>query len=210
MGLRSTYNTGVHGSGAYGVPETTQGAVTASISFAASANAVAILDASSSASVGFVASNPTPVRVVLGAVNANLDGIMAASAVAYNKDTGFRPGYGTATYGTFVYGENYSTKDASASVSIGASASCSGVAIRQSAVAADVTIAATAQGFMSIVGAVNDAVSISTEISYNRVRLMSASDDIGVAAQVSARYKWNDIVPPTTTWVEADYRERAA
>lgn len=210
MALRSTYDTGVHGSGAYGVPETTQGAVTASVSFAASANAVAILDASSSASVGLVASNPTPVRVVLGAVNANLGGIVSASAVAYERAAGFRPGYGTATYGTFVYGENYSVEDASASASIGVSASCSGVAIRQVQAAAGVAIATTAQGFMSIVGAVNDTVSISTEISYNRVRLVPVSDGIGVAAQVSARYKWNDIVPPTTTWVEADYRERAA
>lgn len=210
MALRSTYDTGVHGSGAYGVPETTQGAVTASISFAASANAVAILEASSSASVGLVASNPTPVRVVLGAVNANLGGIVAASAVAYSRAAGFRPAYGTATYGTFVYGENYSVEDASASASIGVSASCSGVAIRQVPAAADVTIATTAQGFMSIVGAVNDTVSISTEISYNMVRLVPVSDGIGVAAQISARYKWNDIVPPTTTWVEADYRERAA
>ena len=210
MGLRSTYNTGVHGSGAYGVPETTQGAASAVASFSASSSAVAILDGSSSASFGVVSSNPTPVRVVLGAVNANLNGIVSASAISYNKDAGFRPGYGTSTYGTFVYGENYSTEDGSVSASIGVSASCSALAVRQSPVAADVAVSATAQGFMSIVGAVNDTVSISTEISYNRVRLVPVSEGISMTPLVSARYKWIDIAPPTTTWVEADYRERAA
>lgn len=210
MGLRSTYNTGVHGSGAYGVPETTQGAASAVASFSASSSAVAILDASSSASLGVVSSNPTPVRVVLGAVNANLNGIVSASAISYNKDTGFRPGYGTSTYGTFVYGENYSTEDGSASASIGVSASCSAVAVRQSSIAADAVFTTTSQGFMSIVGAANDTVSISTEISYNRVRLTPISEGINITPSVSARYKWIDIAPPTTTWVAADYLERAA
>lgn len=210
MALRSTYDTGVHGSGAYGVPETTQAAAVASVSFAVSANAVAIVEASSAASITTVTSSPTPVRVVQGAVNASLGGIVTVTAAAYNKDIGFRPGYGLSTYGSFVYGENYSTEDASASASIGVSASCSAVAVRQGSVEADVVFASTSQGFMSIVGTANATVSISTEISYNRVRLMSASEDIGIAALVSARYKWINISDPVTNWTPADYLERAA
>jgi len=210
MALRSTYDTGVHGSGAYGVPETTQAVAAVGVSFSVSASAVTIVEASCAASVGLVASNPTPVRVVQGSAVASLGGIMSVSAVKYDVDVGFRPGYGLSTYGTFVYGENYSTEDASASASIGVGASCSAVAVRQSEVAASVVFASTSQGFMSIVGAVVDAVSISPQISYNRVRLMSASDDIGIAAPVSARYKWINASDPVTSWTDADYLERAA
>lgn len=210
MALRSTYSTGLFSSGAYGVPETTQAAATASIALSASASAVTIVEASCSASVGFVASNPTAVRVVNAAASISLGGIANVSAVKYEVISGFRAGYGLNTYGSYLYGKNISIEEGRASANIGVSASCSAVAVRQSDVVADVSIAATAQGFMSIVGSVSDTISITPQISYNRVRLMSASDDIDITAQVFARYKWINAPEPTTSWTEADYLERAA
>ena len=209
MALRSTYGSGVYNSGEYGVPETTQAAVTAAVSVSVSADAVKIVEASCTASVDLAASNPTPVRVALGSAAASLNGIMSVSAVKYDGDVGFRSGYGISTYGTFVYGENYSTKDASASASVATSVSCAAVAIRQSGAAASVDLASTSKGFMSIVGASSSDVSILPRISYNRVRLVSVADDISATAQVFARYKWINASEPTTIWAEADYLERA-
>lgn len=210
MGLRSTYNTGVFNSGAYGVPETTQAAASVAVGVSVSASAVTIVEASSSASVAFTASNPTAVRIGEASAAVSLGGIMSVSAIKYDGDVGFRSGYGISTYGTFVYGENYSTKDVSATVSVGVSTSCAAVAVRQSTFDVPVVFTGSAAGFMSIVGAVVDTVSISPDISYNRVRLMSASDDIGAAVDTSARYKWIDAPAPTTSWTQADYLERAA
>ena len=126
MALRSTYNSGVFNSGLYGEPETTQGAVSASIGVSASASAVTIVDASASASIAFVASQPAGVRIVDASASISLGGIASVSAITYEVIPGFRPGYGLNTYGSYIYGENRSTEDASATASIAFAASVSG------------------------------------------------------------------------------------
>lgn len=210
MALRSTYDTGVYGSGLYGEQETTQAAASASFAISASASAVTVVSGASSASISLSASNPTGVIVKDASVSATLQGLVNVSAVSYEVVAGFRSGYGLNTFGSYIYGENYSVEEASVSASISFSASASAQAVRQVSASPEITVTASAQGFMSIVGSVSGAISITPNIEYNRVRLFSASTEVFGEAEVSARYKWLPATDPTTTWTTAHYLERAA
>jgi hypothetical protein len=220
MALRSTYNSGVFNSGLYGEPETTQGAVSASIGVSASASAVTIVDASSSASVALVASQPTGVRIVDASASISLGGIANVSAITYEVIPGFRPGYGLNTYGSYIYGENRSTEDASATASIAFAATVSGQVTRNVSSSTAIDFAFTSNGVIDVVASSSAAISISSDIEYIRIRNVAISDDIEFTPAVNARYKWEDAPEPTTiwteasdpstTWTEADYLERAA
>jgi len=220
MALRSTYNSGVFNSGLYGEPETTQGAVSAFIGVSASASAVTIVDASLSASIAFVASQPTGVRVVDASASISLGGIANVSAITYEVIPGFRPGYGLNTYGSYIYGENRSTEDASATASIAFAATVSGQVTRNVSSSTAIDFAFTSNGVIDVVASSTAAISISSDIGYIRIRTVAVSDDIAFTPVVNARYKWEDAPDPTiiwtdasdpsTTWTEADYLERAA
>lgn len=209
MALRSTYNTGVHGSGFYGIQETTQGAASASWSVSASASSVTVVGAAATAAISSSATASGEI-IKDGAVTANLQGIVNVSAVTYEVVAGFRDGYGINTYGSYIYGENYSVEEGSATANVSVTPTVSYQVVRQVTATPAVTVSATAQGFMSIVGAVSDTVSITPNIEYNRIRLFSASDNILGDTVVSARYKWLPATDPTTTWTTSDYLERAA
>lgn len=209
MALRSTYNTGVHGSGFYGIQETTQGAASASWGVSASANAVTVVRAAATAAIS---SSATASGLIVkdGSATANVLAVVTSAAVEYDSVAGFRDGYGQNTYGSFVYGENYSIEEASITASFSITPTVSYQVVRQVSATPAITVTPSAQGFMSIVGAVSDTVSITPNIEYNRVRLFSASDDILGDTLVSARYKWLPASDPTTTWTTSDYLERAA
>ena len=220
MALRSTYSSGVYNSGLYGEPETTQGAVSASIGISASASAVTIVEASSSTSIAFVSSQPTGIRVADASANVSLGGIANVSAITYEVIPGFRPGYGLNTYGSFIYGENRSTEDASATASITFSVSVAGGITRNVSSSTAIAFTATARGVYDVVASASPAISISSDIEYIRIRNVAVSDNLAFAPVVNARYKWEDAPEPTTiwteasdpstTWTEADYLERAA
>ena len=220
MGLRSTYNSGVYDSGLYGEPETTQGAASASIGISASASAVTIVEASSSTSIAFVSSQPTGIRVADASANVSLGGIANVSAITYEVIPGFRPGYGLNTYGSFIYGENRSTEDASATASITFSVSVAGGITRNVSSSTAIAFTATSRGVYDVVASASPAISISSDIEYIRIRNVAVSDNLAFAPVVNARYKWEDAPEPTTiwteasdpstTWTEADYLERAA
>lgn len=209
MALRSTYNTGVHGSGFYGIQETTQGAASASWSVSASASSVTVVGAAATAAISSSATASGEI-IKDGAVAANVLSVVTSAAVEYDSVAGFRAGYGLNTYGSYIYGENYSVEEGSATASISVTPTVSYQVVRQVTATPAVTVSATAQGFMSIVGAASDTVSITPNIEYNRIRLFSASDDILGDTVVSARYKWLPATDPTTTWTTSDYLERAA
>ena len=139
-----------------------------------------------------------------------MQGIVNVSAVTYEVVAGFRAGYGLNTYGSYIYGENYSVEDGVAAVNISITPTVSYQVVRQVSATPEITVTPSAQGFMSIVGAATPTVSITPNIEYNRVRLFSASDDILGDTVVSARYKWLPATDPTTTWTTSDYLERAA
>ena len=209
MALRSTYNTGVHGSGFYGIQETTQGASSASWSVSASASSVTVVGAAATAAISSSATASGEI-IKDGAVAANVLSVVTSSAIEYVRNDGFRAGYGLNTYGSYIYGENYSVEDGSATASISVTPTVSYQVVRQVTATPAITVTPSAQGFMSIVGAVSDTVSITPNIEYNRIRLFSASDNILGDTVVSARYKWLPATDPTTTWTTSDYLERAA
>ena len=209
MALRSTYNTGVHGSGFYGIQETTQGAASASWSVSASASSVTVVRAAATAAISSSATASGEI-IKDGAVTANVLSVVTSSAIEYVRNDGFRAGYGLNTYGSYIYGENYSVEDGSATASISVTPTVNYQVVRQVTATPAVTVSATAQGFMSVVGAATVTVSITPNIEYNRIRLFSASDDILGDTVVSARYKWLPATDPTTTWTTSDYLERAA
>ena len=210
MALRSTYGSGVFNSGLYGEPETTQGAASAAIGVSATAAAVTVVTASAAASIGVVATPPTAVRVADAAANISLGGIASVSAIKYEVIPGFRPGYGLNTYGSYLYGKNISIEEGSATASISVSATASAQVTRNVSAVTTIAVSTTSNAVIDTVGAANATVSISTDIVYNRVRLMAASDEFDITASIYARYKWLDASNPTTSWTEADYLERAA
>ena len=220
MSLRSTYGSGDFTSGLYGEPETTQAAASASIGVSATAFAVTVVSAAASASIGIVASEPTGVRIVDAAASISLGGIASVSAITYEVIPGFRPGYGLNTYGSYIYGENQSTEDASANASIAFAATAAGQVTRNVSASAAVIFTATANGVYDVVASSTAAISISSNIEYIRIRNVAVSDNLGFTPVVNARYKWEDAPDPTTTWTdasdpsttwtEADYLERAA
>ena len=209
MALRSTYNTGVHGSGFYGIQETTQGAASASWSVSASASSVTVVRAAATAAISSSATASGEI-IKDGAVTANVLSVVTSSAIEYVRNDGFRAGYGLNTYGSYIYGENYSVEEGSATASVSVTPTVSYQVVRQVTATPEITVTPSAQGFMSIVGAVSDTVSITPNIEYNRIRLFSASDNILGDTVVSARYKWLPATDPTTTWTTSDYLERAA
>jgi hypothetical protein len=220
MALRSTYGSGDYTSGLYGEPETTQAAASASLGFAASASAVTVVDASASASIDVTSADVSYIIIKDASASISLGGIANVSAITYEVIPGFRPGYGLNTYGSYLYGKNISIEEGSASAVIGVTASVSAEAIRQSGASPSIDFVFTSNGVIDVVGRSTAAISISSNIAYNRVRLFSGTSAIAISTSVSARYKWLDADEPTTTWteapdpsntwVQADYLERAA
>jgi len=220
MALRSTYNTGVFGSGLYGEPETTQFAGSTSFSVSASAAAVTIVEASSTANITTTVSQPSGVIIKDATATVSLQGIMSVSAVTYDVIEGFRSGYGKNTYGSYLYGKNISIEQGSSSTAITVTPSVSYEVLRQVSASPAITTTFTSNGVIDVVGRSTATISISPDIAYNRVRLMSASDSMDFTPDVNARYKWldaddpttiwTDAADPTNTWTEADYLERAA
>lgn len=220
MALRSTYNTGVFGSGLYGEPETTQFAGSTSFSVSASAAAVTVVDASSTANITTTVSQPSGIVVKDATATVSLQGIMSISAVTYDVIEGFRSGYGKNTYGSYLYGKNISIEQGSSSTTVSVTPSVSYQVVRQVSASPAITTTFTSNGVIDVVGRATATVSISPDIAYNRVRLMSASDSYDITTDVFARYKWLDADDPTTiwtdasepstTWADADYLERAA
>jgi hypothetical protein len=210
MALRSTYNSGVYNSGLYGEPETTQGAASTAIALSATSAAVIVVTGASTASITLTSSNPTSIRVADGSANISLQGIASVSAVKYEVISGFRPGYGLNTFGSFIYGENRDINDGAVNTTVTITATASGKVTRNFASNTAITLTTTAQGFLSNVGASNASISISTNIEYNRVRLFSSATSFTFTSNSSARFKWFDVVDPSTTWTDADYLERAA
>jgi len=146
--------------------------------------------------------------------------VVVAVAVEYPEAEGFRPGYGLNTYGTYIYGVNHSVEEGAASIGLTCSVTSSAVRVVDAASNVSLTATVTGNGVIDVVGRANVALSSVVNISYNRVRLMSATDALSSTVNVLSRYKWLDAGETTTawteapdpsnTWVEADYLERAA
>jgi len=193
------------------------GSVSTAASVSSAADRILAYSSSTSASASASASG---IIIKDGAVTASLQNVVVSVAEKYAETDGYRTGYGLRTYGTQIYGENHSVEDASAQVNCAASVSANAIIVKDADVSGTSTATFTANGVIDVVGRASDTISISVDITYNRVRLCSASDNVLVTPSASARYKWLDADDPTTiwtdasepstTWTEADYLERAA
>jgi len=220
MGLRSTYNTGEYNSGLFGAPETTQAASSATLAVSVSASAVTIVNAAASTAIAVTATASDGTVVREGSASVSIAYSVVAYAFVFPESEGAREGYGKSTYGTFIYGENYSVEDASANVFISVTASASAQVTRNVSSSAAIAFVASASSVYSVVGASSAAISISADIEYIRIRDFSALAALGFTPSVNARYKWieaadptnvwTEAVDPSTTWTEADFLERAA
>ncbi len=211
MALRSTYDTGEYGSGLYGQPETTQFAAATVLNITASCSADTVKNVSAATSIS-VTSSVSGIRIADGA-NAASTGfsiIASVSAVTSDSVSGFRDGYGRNTYGTFMYGQNESIEESSVNTAFGISATVNSQVTRNVSASTGIAITASVGAVYDIVGSVNASISISPNISYNRVRLFSAAADVAGQITVTARYKWLPESEPSTTWTPADFLERAA
>ena len=210
MALRSTYDTGTYGSGFYGIQETTQGAVTEAVAFTATASAVTVVVGAINEAISVTTSSPSADIIKDASVSASFLSVVTAAAVEYAETDGFRDGYGFGTYGSFIYGENYSVEIGQAQVTATFTSTASCQVTRNVSATTDLTFTLSGQGFMSIVGDAATDISFRPQIQYNRVRLFSAADTLTGGVVASARYKWLPASEPTTTWTTANYLERAA
>lgn len=195
------------------------GAANVSCTASTSAGSNVITDAAAALTcTSFTSSNA--IKIVTAAADVVCQGVVVVVAVEYPEAEGFRPGYGLNTYGTYIYGVNHSVEDGAASVSLACSVSSSAVRVVNAASNISLAATVTGNGVIDVVGRADVALSSNVNISYNRVRLMSATDTLSSAVNVLSRYKWLDADEPTTTWTaasnpsntwaEADYLERAA
>jgi len=220
MAIRSTYNTGTFGAGLYGEPQTTQFSASVSLGVSVTAGANVVKGGSATANAAFSTNTPSSDIIKDVSATASVLTVVTSAAVSYVESEGFRAGFGLGLYGDNVYGKNYSIEEGTATANISVSATSSSTIIRQVSASPALTFTSSAHAVFDVVGRASPTISISPDISYNRVRLMSASDDISLTLDASARYKWLDADEPTTTWTDAseplttwsdaDYLERAA
>jgi hypothetical protein len=122
----------------------------------------------------------------------------------------FRSGYGQGVFTADLYGIDSVLIEGAAAASISSAATAVGNKLVLFSATASITTTASGAGFTALAGAATSTSAVSVDLYWNRVRPFAAQDNIAFGADVKSRYKWNDIAPPTTTWVEADYREGAA
>ncbi len=210
MALRSTYSSGLYNSGLYGVPETTQGSATATLTSSVSSGADTIVGASASTS-STSASSASGLRVAIASTTSSLGTVTTSAALSYNEVEGFRPGYGLGTYGSFVYGRNHSIEEGSATISASFAPVVDYQVTRNVSATVTASSSSSAAGYLSVVASAQSTLSLDSEIDYIRIRNVSGSAATETEVSPTSRYKWIDIAEPTTpTWVAADYREGAA
>jgi hypothetical protein len=122
----------------------------------------------------------------------------------------FRSGYGQGVFTADLYGIDSVLIEGAAAASISSTAAAVAEKVVSFSATAPITTTASGAGFTALAGAATSTSAVSVDLYWNRVRPFAAQDNIAFGADVKSRYKWNDIVPPMTTWVEADYREGAA
>ena len=199
MALRAGYGTGPYNVARYGYPQVYESSVADSSAASVTVSGSYVFQVSASAT---------------------------ATSTGISRLVRRRLGYGTGPYSEARYGypeiwEGASAvsvtssvtqadyeriKNAVAADSSAASTSMVGVRVRLGDIADTSTAIATAQGFMSIVGAAAGSATSSVAINYVRIRPFAASDNAGSEVGTFARYKWIEQINASETWTESDYR----
>ena len=199
MALRAGYGTGPYNVARYGYPQVYESSVADSSAASVTVSGSYVFQVSASAT---------------------------ATSTGISRLVRRRLGYGTGPYSEARYGypeiwEGASAVSVTSSVtqadyeriknavvadSSTSSTSMAGVRVRLGDIADTSTAIATAQGFMSIVGAAAGSAMSSVAINYVRIRPFAASDNAGSEVGTFARYKWIEQINASETWTESDYR----
>ena len=199
MALRAGYGTGPYNVARYGYPQVYESSV-------ADSSAVSV--------------------TVSGSYVFQVSALATATSAGTSRLVRRRLGYGTGPYSEARYGypeiwEGASAVSVTSSVTqadyeriknavvadaSAASTAMIGVRVRLGNTADTTSATATAQGFMSIVGAAADSATSSVAINYVRIRPFSASDNAGSEVGTFSRYKWIEQINASETWTESDYR----
>ena len=199
MALRAGYGTGPYNVARYGYPQVYESSVADSSAASVTVSGSYVFQVSASAT---------------------------ATSTGISRLVRRRLGYGTGPYSEARYGypeiwEGASAVSVTSSVTQAdyeriknavaadtptSSTSMIGVRVRLGDIADTSTAIATAQGFMSIVGAAAGSATSSVAINYVRIRPFAASDNAGSEVGTFARYKWIEQINASETWTESDYR----
>ena len=199
MALRAGYGTGPYNVARYGYPQVYESSVADSSAASVTVSGSYVFQVSASAT---------------------------ATSTGISRLVRRRLGYGTGPYSEARYGypeiwEGASAVSVTSSVTQAdyeriknavaadtptSSTSMVGVRVRLGDIADTSTAIATAQGFMSIVGAAAGSATSSVAINYVRIRPFAASDTSDTEVGTFARYKWIEQINASETWTESDYR----
>ena len=200
MALRAGYGTGPYNVARYGYPQVYEASVADSSAASVTVSGAYTKLASISVSVTSGASDPRLVKRRVGY------GTGPYSEARYGYPEIWEGASAVSVTSSVTQADYELIKNAVAADTPTSSTSMIGVRVRLGDIADTSTAIATAQGFMSIVGAAAGSATSSVAINYVRIRPFAASDNAGSEVGTFARYKWIEQINASETWTESDYR----
>lgn len=200
MALRAGYGTGPYNVARYGYPQVYEASVADSSAASVTVSGAYTKLASISVSVTSGASDPRLVKRRVGY------GTGPYSEARYGYPEIWEGASAVSVTSSVTQADYERIKNAVAADTPTSSTSMIGVRVRLGDIADTSTAIATAQGFMSIVGAAAGSATSSVAINYVRIRPFAASDNAGSEVGTFARYKWIEQINASETWTESDYR----
>ena len=200
MALRAGYGTGPYNVARYGYPQVYEASVADSSAASVTVSGAYTKLASISVSVTSGASDPRLVKRRVGY------GTGPYSEARYGYPEIWEGASAVSVTSSVTQADYERIKNAVAADTPTSSTSMIGVRVRLGDIADTSTAIATAQGFMSIVGAAAGSATSSVAINYVRIRPFAASDTSDTEVGTFARYKWIEQINASETWTESDYR----
>ena len=200
MALRAGYGTGPYDVARYGYPQVYEASVADSSAASVTVSGAYTKLATVSVNVTSGASDPRLVKRRVGY------GTGPYSEARYGYPEIWEGASAVSVTSSVTQADYERIKNAVVADASAASTAMIGVRVRLGNTADTTSAIATAQGFMSIVGAAADSVTASVAINYVRIRPFSASDNAGSEVGTFARYKWIEQINASETWTESDYR----
>ena len=200
MALRAGYGTGPYNVARYGYPQVYEASVADSSAASVTVSGAYTKLATVSVNVTSGASDPRLVKRRVGY------GTGPYSEARYGYPEIWEGASAVSVTSSVTQADYERIKNAVVADASAASTAMIGVRVRLGNTADTTSATATAQGFMSIVGAAADSVTASVAINYVRIRPFSASDNSDTDVGTFARYKWIEQINASETWTESDYR----
>ena len=200
MALRAGYGTGPYNVARYGYPQVYESSVADSSAASVTVSGAYTKLATVSVNVTSGASDPRLVKRRVGY------GTGPYSEARYGYPEIWEGASAVSVTSSVTQADYERIKNAAVADSSTSSTSMVGVRVRLGDIADTSTATATAQGFMSIVGAAAGSATSSVAINYVRIRPFAASDTSDTEVGTFARYKWIEQINASETWAESDYR----